>query len=293
MSGPTTTSRRRPTASCRRSAPASRVPVRSIRNVPRRVTSGGGATPRHRCSAPAQDASRSIVTVAVVGAGSWGTTVAALVASHAPTVLWARGSRARGLDQLDTRERALPRGCRTAHGAAGHRLARRRMHRCRCRRHRGSFARLSGDPHRRRAVHRRRCGGDQPLQGRRAGNQPAHDRSRGRSARRSRAREHRCAQRPEPRARGRGRPTHRDRRRRARRGGRREVATALHVPDVSRLHESRCARLRDRGRAQERDRDRRRHGARSRLRRQHQGRPHHPRPRRAGETRRRARAENR
>lgn len=32
------------------------------------------------------------MTVAVVGAGSWGTTVAALVASHAPTVLWARGS---------------------------------------------------------------------------------------------------------------------------------------------------------------------------------------------------------
>jgi glycerol-3-phosphate dehydrogenase (NAD(P)+) len=32
------------------------------------------------------------VTVAVVGAGSWGTTVAALVASQAPTVLWARGT---------------------------------------------------------------------------------------------------------------------------------------------------------------------------------------------------------
>ncbi|MDQ1468375.1 MAG: glycerol-3-phosphate dehydrogenase [Actinomycetota bacterium] len=31
------------------------------------------------------------MTVAVVGAGSWGTTVSALVAAHAPTVLWVRG----------------------------------------------------------------------------------------------------------------------------------------------------------------------------------------------------------
>jgi glycerol-3-phosphate dehydrogenase (NAD(P)+) len=30
------------------------------------------------------------MTVAVIGAGSWGTTVAALVAGNAPTTLWAR-----------------------------------------------------------------------------------------------------------------------------------------------------------------------------------------------------------
>src|SRR5438105_2799757 len=32
------------------------------------------------------------MTVAVVGAGSWGTTVAALVAAHAPTILWVRAN---------------------------------------------------------------------------------------------------------------------------------------------------------------------------------------------------------
>ena len=32
------------------------------------------------------------MTVCVVGAGSWGTTVAALVAAHGPTVLWVRGA---------------------------------------------------------------------------------------------------------------------------------------------------------------------------------------------------------
>ncbi|MGH8976574.1 MAG: NAD(P)H-dependent glycerol-3-phosphate dehydrogenase, partial [Acidimicrobiia bacterium] len=30
------------------------------------------------------------MNVAVIGAGSWGTTVASLVASNAPTTLWAR-----------------------------------------------------------------------------------------------------------------------------------------------------------------------------------------------------------
>ena len=29
-------------------------------------------------------------SVAVIGAGSWGTTVAAIVSAHAPTVLWGR-----------------------------------------------------------------------------------------------------------------------------------------------------------------------------------------------------------
>src|SRR5258706_2369959 len=31
------------------------------------------------------------MSTAVIGAGSWGTTVAALVATHAPTTLWVRG----------------------------------------------------------------------------------------------------------------------------------------------------------------------------------------------------------
>jgi glycerol-3-phosphate dehydrogenase (NAD(P)+) len=39
--------------------------------------------------------------VGVVGAGSWGTTVAALAAVNAPTLLWAR--RAELADQINTR----------------------------------------------------------------------------------------------------------------------------------------------------------------------------------------------
>ena len=36
------------------------------------------------------DMSASTINVAVIGAGSWGTTVAALAAVNTPTVLWAR-----------------------------------------------------------------------------------------------------------------------------------------------------------------------------------------------------------
>ena len=59
------------------------------------------------------------------------------------------------------------------------------------------------------------------------------------------------------------------------------LAGPLHDPDVPRVHEPGRRRLRDRGRAEERDRDRRGHRARPRLRRQHQGRADHPRARRA------------
>jgi glycerol-3-phosphate dehydrogenase (NAD(P)+) len=49
------------------------------------------------------------IRVSVIGAGSWGTTVAALAAHNAPTVLWSR--RATLAEQIDTgaRERRLPR----------------------------------------------------------------------------------------------------------------------------------------------------------------------------------------
>jgi glycerol-3-phosphate dehydrogenase (NAD(P)+) len=48
------------------------------------------------------------VTVAVVGAGSWGTTVAALAAENGPTVLWARDPElAREIDEQHTNSRYL------------------------------------------------------------------------------------------------------------------------------------------------------------------------------------------
>jgi glycerol-3-phosphate dehydrogenase (NAD(P)+) len=47
--------------------------------------------------------------VAVVGAGSWGTTVAALVAAHAPTVLWVRGAElAAAIDSTHENAQYLP-----------------------------------------------------------------------------------------------------------------------------------------------------------------------------------------
>src|SRR5918996_2519560 len=47
--------------------------------------------------------------VAVIGAGSWGTTVAALVAENRPTMIWARHREiAEEIEQNRTNERYLP-----------------------------------------------------------------------------------------------------------------------------------------------------------------------------------------
>ena len=48
------------------------------------------------------------INVAVIGAGSWGTTVAALAAVNTPTILWARRPELAGADQRRPRQRRLP-----------------------------------------------------------------------------------------------------------------------------------------------------------------------------------------
>ena len=96
------------------------------------------------------------VKVAVVGAGSWGTAVAALVAANAPTTLWARRPElAAHIDGAHENTDylpgiALPESLRVDVGAGG-RVHRRRRRRARC-----AVARVPRGARRRPAVHRTR-----------------------------------------------------------------------------------------------------------------------------------------
>ena len=96
-------------------------------------------------AAAAAVARRRPVKVTVIGAGSWGTAVAGLVAANAPTTLWARRRGARRANRRRARERRLPPRRRAAAGAPGYRRSRGGMHRRRRDRVRSAVARL---PHR-------------------------------------------------------------------------------------------------------------------------------------------------
>src|SRR6266511_6123629 len=66
---------------------------RSTRSAPRRATTAGGCVSRRpRSLGPPRDGIRwtSDMKVAVVGAGSWGTAVAAIVSEQADVTLWSR-----------------------------------------------------------------------------------------------------------------------------------------------------------------------------------------------------------
>ena len=209
--------RRRPRA---RPARPSGDPARRVRR--RRATRRGGPCPARtrgsgspRRDAWAREASGNIgprmlpsvgsaTSVAVIGAGSWGTTVAAIMSEHAPTTLWGRDAEL--VAEIDERphELALPRWHRAARRAARDRSTSRPRapaptvvvmavpsHGYRAVLERGR----AGDP-------ARRAGGE-PGQGHRAGHAAAHDRGDARGARRPRRRPRRRAHRSQPRPGGR------------------------------------------------------------------------------------------
>src|SRR5690349_19438429 len=71
-----------------------------------------GAAPT-RIGAPSTRIDRSMSRrqpqVAVIGAGSWGTAVASIVARHSPTVMWARSAEvAEQVNEKHTNDRYLP-----------------------------------------------------------------------------------------------------------------------------------------------------------------------------------------
>ena len=166
--------------------------------------------------------------VAVIGAGSWGTAVAAIVAGE-------RADRAVGAapelaDAHRRRRTRTPTTCpasRCPSALHAHRRSSRRRAPAPTSWCRGAVARVArgaGRGARRSSTPSARD--REPRQGHRAGNAAAHDRGDRRGARRSRPGSHRRAHRPEPRARGRGRPADRVGRRGARRRGRRGAAAA-------------------------------------------------------------------
>ena len=92
----------------RRAAPWHRR-MPSPARAPRRSTSG--IVDGERCrDGPDLRCAPCRSTWAVIGAGSWGTTVAALAAVNTPTVLWARRPELADADQHRARQRRLPAG---------------------------------------------------------------------------------------------------------------------------------------------------------------------------------------
>ena len=88
------------------------------------------------------DMSASTINVAVIGAGSWGTTVAALAAVNTPTVLWARRRElADEINDAGVNPEYLP-NFTLPDALRRHRLARRRRVARRRRRDGGAVARL-------------------------------------------------------------------------------------------------------------------------------------------------------
>ena len=99
---------------------------------------------------------KRVTRVAVVGAGSWGTAVAAIVADNAPTMLWARRRVARREHRGRAREPRLPPAHPSARFAARHRRSRGGVRRRRRRRLRGAVARIARGARRRRGRTSRR-----------------------------------------------------------------------------------------------------------------------------------------
>ena len=211
--------------------------------------------------------------VVVLGAGSWGTTVASLVARRHPTTLWARDPDvALELDRDKRNSRYL-----SEHRVPESMRATADLEQAVCR----ADLLVVGVPSVARARHARSGQAVRPtadpdhqphqgLRGRHAAPDDAGDRGRA----------------PVPPDGGADRPEHRPRdRRRACRGdchrdqarGRRPRApTGAAIRAAARLHEPRRGRLRDRWRAQERGRDRLRDRPRPRRRRQHSRCRHDP-----------------
>ena len=176
-------------------------------------------TARRRTGGRRDDRTR----VAVIGAGSWGTAVAAIVGGNAPTTLWARRAGARRA--ASTREHENPDylpGIALPDDAARDRVARGGVRGRRRGRDRRAVARLARGARRRRGRTSAPDAADrEPRQGHRAGHARADDRGRREVLADHDPTVHRRAHRPEPRARGRGRSADRvggrDRRRRGRR----------------------------------------------------------------------------
>ena len=230
-----------------------------------------------------RDAYVVAMQVTVLGAGSWGTTVAALIAPRHPTVLWARNSDVAAEIDRDHTNAGVPPRVHAAGTADGDRRPR------------------EGDAPRRAAHRRRADDGDaldgahgprvdpsvdpdrQPVQGPRAGLAAADDRGhRRRGPRPPGRRAHRAEHRPRDHGRaGRG---ERDRHRRPE--GRQGDPGRADPRPVPHLHEPRRHRLRARRRAEERRRHRLRDRPGPRRRRQHPGDGDDARPRRAEPPRR-------
>ena len=204
--------------------------------------------------------------MAVIGAGSWGTTVAAIMSEHATTTLWGRNPEL--VDEIATAARepattSRASRCRTRCGPPPHLDAA-------CT---GADVVVMAVPsHGYRAVlelaaprPRRRRPGGQPGQGHRARHAAAHDRGDPRRARRSRPRTGRGADRSEPGARGRRGAAGGVGHRLSRRGHRARAPAAVHEPELPRVHQPRRRRVRGRRRDEERDRDRGRDRGRARA----------------------------
>ena len=116
------------------------------------------------------------IRVAVIGAGSWGTTVAALAAHNAPTVLWARRPELAAEIDRDHRNSDYLAGLRAARGARGHGVARGGGRRGRRAGHGRAVARHAGDAPGAGAPRAAVGARGQPGQGPGAGHPPAHDR---------------------------------------------------------------------------------------------------------------------
>ena len=147
-----------------------------------RIAAGPGSSVshggRHRAQPPDASLGEASMNLAVLGAGSWGTTIASLVAARAPTTLWAPfGGRGRR-DTRPTDERLVSRGLRPVGPTARDLVARRRARRRRARRDRAPESRRARGAHR---GGRSGPGGrarSQPLEGPRGGDHGPHLRDR-------------------------------------------------------------------------------------------------------------------
>ena len=208
------------------------------------------------------------IQVVVLGAGSWGTTVASLAARNTPTLLWARDQTT--VDDVNNNHRntkylgdiPLKESLRATNDLQEAAQSRR------CSRRRRAVGRGAVDARRDRRRPARLGSGHLAGQGARAGHSTAAHRGHrrrvaGASGRTARRAEHRGRGRARLRRRGGGRHRGRPHRQRA--------VSAVLVGPVPRLPQPRRARLRTRRNPQERHRDRRGHGRGTRRRRQHAG----------------------
>ena len=216
--------------------------------------------------------------IAVVGAGSWGTTVAAMVAPRAETTLWARRPElATAIDDDHENPDYLPGNTLPTELAATADLPAALE---------GAAAVIMGVPsHGYRAVLEQAAPlipDDVPIVSLTKGIEQA-TLMRMTQVTEDVLPDHRperigVADRTQPRQGGHRRPAGGHGRGHAGRGRGPGAPGALHGPDVSGVHQPRCCRLRVGGSAEERHGDRRRDGGRSGLRAEHPGHPDHPRP---------------